>query len=65
MFIVRPEVPDAVHDCQNAGIVVRMVTGDNLATAKAIAKECDILTEGGVAMTGPGEFFKKLCLLNF
>lgn len=29
-----------------------MVTGDNLATAKAIAAECGILTSGGVAMEG-------------
>ena len=31
---VRPEVPDAVATCQRAGIVVRMVTGDNIHTAK-------------------------------
>lgn len=41
--IIRPEVPDAVDDCQKAGIIVRMVTGDNLETAIAIAKECKIL----------------------
>ena len=41
---VRPEVPDAVATCQKAGIVVRMVTGDHLETAKHIAKECGILT---------------------
>ena len=29
-----------------------MVTGDNLETAKAIAKECGILTKGGLAMEG-------------
>ncbi|KAL6063492.1 plasma membrane calcium [Balamuthia mandrillaris] len=50
---VRDEVPHAVHLCQKAGIVVRMVTGDNIDTAKAIAKECKILTEGGVAIEGP------------
>ena len=41
---VRPEVPDAVATCQNAGIIVRMVTGDHLETAKHIAKECGILS---------------------
>jgi len=48
---VRPEVPRAVRQCQRAGIFVRMVTGDNLATAKTIARECGILTDG-LAMEG-------------
>mgnify|MGYP001136266668 CR=1 FL=1 len=39
---VRPEVPDAVLVCQKAGIFVRMVTGDNMETAKAIARQCNI-----------------------
>lgn len=39
--------------CQNAGIFVRMVTGDNIHTARHIARECGILTEGGVALEGP------------
>jgi Ca2+-transporting ATPase len=30
-----------------------MVTGDNINTAKAIARECGILTEGGLAIEGP------------
>lgn len=41
---VRKEVPDAVATCQRAGITVRMVTGDNIHTAKHIARECGILT---------------------
>ncbi|KAJ3586548.1 hypothetical protein NHX12_012945 [Muraenolepis orangiensis] len=36
---VRPEVPDAIRMCQRAGITVRMVTGDNINTARAIAIE--------------------------
>jgi Ca2+-transporting ATPase len=43
---VRKEVPDAVATCQRAGITVRMVTGDNIHTAKQIARECGILTGG-------------------
>lgn len=31
---VRPEVPDAIRKCQKAGITVRMVTGDNVNTAR-------------------------------
>ncbi|XP_068662451.1 putative calcium-transporting ATPase 11, plasma membrane-type [Aristolochia californica] len=50
---VRPGVREAVKTCLDAGIVVRMVTGDNINTAKAIAKECGILTEDGVVIEGP------------
>ncbi|KAK2985808.1 hypothetical protein RJ640_019304, partial [Escallonia rubra] len=50
---VRPGVKNAVQTCLAAGITVRMVTGDNINTAKAIAKECGILTEDGVAIEGP------------
>jgi len=43
---LRPDVIEAVATCQRAGIFVRMVTGDNLDTAVAIAKKAGILTEG-------------------
>ncbi|MCO5606481.1 hypothetical protein L7F22_060669 [Adiantum nelumboides] len=52
----RPEVPNAVRRCQLAGIKVRMVTGDNLITARAIAIECGILQEGD--LTNEGATFK-------
>ena len=41
--IPRAEVPDAIAKCNRAGIKVRMVTGDNITTAKAIAKEVGII----------------------
>lgn len=50
---VRPGVKEAVQTCLAAGITVRMVTGDNINTAKAIARECGILTEDGLAIEGP------------
>ncbi|KAH7408098.1 hypothetical protein DE146DRAFT_362343 [Phaeosphaeria sp. MPI-PUGE-AT-0046c] len=50
---VRPGVPDAVRKAQGAGVTVRMVTGDNMQTARAIATECLIYTEGGIVMEGP------------
>jgi len=50
---LRPDVKEAVSLAQNAGVMVRMVTGDNIHTAKAIAKQCGILREGGVALEGP------------
>jgi P-type E1-E2 ATPase len=40
--IVRPEVPEAVKKCQEAGIKVRVITGDNRTNAINIAKECGI-----------------------
>ncbi|KAG9133742.1 hypothetical protein Leryth_018444 [Lithospermum erythrorhizon] len=55
---VRPGVKEAVKTCLAAGIQVRMVTGDNINTAIAIAKECGILTEDGIAIEGP-EFRSK------
>jgi Ca2+-transporting ATPase len=51
-------VEDAVRECQEAGITVRMLTGDNLLTAKTIASRCGILTEKGIALEGP--FFRRL-----
>lgn len=55
---LRPNVKEAVASAISAGVQVRMVTGDNLATAKAIARKCGILTEGGIAMEGP--VFRKM-----
>ncbi len=44
----RPEVRDAIADTYRAGIEVKMITGDNVATARAIAAdigiESDVLT---------------------
>jgi len=54
---LRKGVSESVADCIMAGVFPRMVTGDNINTAKAIAKECGIFTPGGLAMEGP-EFRK-------
>jgi Ca2+-transporting ATPase len=42
---IRPEVPAAIDDCREAGIRVLMATGDNIATARAIADELGLRTE--------------------
>ncbi|KAF1806589.1 PMCA-type calcium-translocating P-type ATPase [Mucor lusitanicus] len=55
---LREGVPEAVQACQRAGVFVRMVTGDNIVTAKSIAKQCGIYTPGGIVMEGPT--FRKL-----
>ena len=39
----RPGVRRAVEDCRDAGVKIKMITGDNIFTAKAIAMECGIL----------------------
>jgi len=55
---LRSDVKEAVRIAQAAGVTVRMVTGDNIATAKAIARQCGILTEHGTAIEGPT--FRKM-----
>ena len=44
----RAAVPDAVNKCRSAGISVVMVTGDHPITAKAIARQVGIISEGNV-----------------
>ncbi len=44
----RPEAIAAVHACQSAGIQVKMITGDHIATARAIAQRMGIQTSSGV-----------------
>ena len=48
----RPEVAEAIRECDTAGIHTVMITGDNVVTASAIAKELGILHEGELAITG-------------
>ena len=48
----RDEVKDAVKECRTAGIHVVMITGDHPDTAKAIARELDILRDGDLTATG-------------
>ncbi len=65
---LRDTVPGAIRQCNDAGVDVRMVTGDNIDTAIAIGKQCGILRKGldleangevkdHVAMAGPN--FRK------
>ncbi len=49
---LRAEVPDAVEACGDAGVGVRMVTGDHPKTALAIGRKLGIAGEEEAAMTG-------------
>lgn len=60
--IPRPEVPHAIEECKLAGIRVRMVTGDNIVTARAIAREVGIIdpkNPNSIVMEGV-EFIDKI-----
>nr|CAD7260422.1 unnamed protein product [Timema shepardi] len=56
---VRPEVPDAIKRCQRAGITVRMVTGDNINTARSISTKCGILKPGDDFLILEGKEFNR------
>jgi P-type Ca2+ transporter type 2C len=47
---LREGAQEAVQACRKAGAIVRMVTGDNILAARAIAKECGILSSTATAM---------------
>ncbi|KAM9005814.1 plasma membrane calcium-transporting ATPase 4 isoform X1 [Sarcophilus harrisii] len=57
---VRPEVPEAIHKCKRAGITVRMVTGDNINTARAIATKCGILSPHENFLCLEGKEFNRM-----
>ncbi|MCF0158673.1 MAG: cation-translocating P-type ATPase [Veillonella sp.] len=53
---VRADVPDAVKECVNAGINVKIVTGDTPATAKEIGRQIGLWTDSDKdrnIITGP------------
>src|SRR5262249_15682093 len=67
---LRDDVKDAVEQCRRAGIEVKMITGDNVETARAIAcdiglidrRDAPIDTEDAVILTSPkfNELFAQL-----
>ncbi|MBR8703918.1 Calcium-transporting ATPase [Porphyromonas levii] len=53
---VRSDVPKAVEECLNAGIHVKIVTGDTIATAREVARQIHLWTDGDTdaqIITGP------------
>jgi len=59
--IIRDSVPESVRRCHVAGIDIKMVTGDNKVTARAIAEEINLINdknrEKAIVMEGPA-FYK-------
>lgn len=53
------QVPEAIRKCQRAGITVRMVTGDNINTARAIATKCGIILPGDDFLCIEGREFNR------
>lgn len=71
---VRPDVPSAIKACRDAGIAVKIVTGDNSETAKEIGRQIGLDESDGEHMTGPefealsdeevNERAKGICILS-
>ncbi len=47
---LNPDVYEAIKNCRGAGIEVKMLTGDNIRTARAIANELHMLDEDHIAV---------------
>lgn len=58
-FLTLSQVPEAITKCQRAGITVRMVTGDNINTARAIATKCGIIQPGEDFLCMEGKEFNQ------
>lgn len=52
-------MPEAIRKCQRAGITVRMVTGDNVNTARSIATKCGIFKPGEDWLVLEGKEFNQ------
>lgn len=52
-------MPEAIEKCKKAGITVRMITGDNVNTARAIAIQCRIIKPGEDFLVLEGRDFNE------
>src|SRR5262249_55623713 len=53
---LRDDVQEAIEGCRDAGIGVKMVTGDNLETARAIGAEIGLLDDANAVVLTSQEF---------
>jgi len=53
------QVPEAILKCQRSGITVRMVTGDNINTARSIASKCGIIRRTDDSLVLDGKEFNR------
>lgn len=60
---IRDDVAEAINDCVNAGIDIKIVTGDTLATAKEIGRQIGLWTENDTEETNhiSGKDFGLTC----
>ena len=51
---LRSDVKDAIAECRKAGIEVKMITGDNVETARAIAYDIGLIDRRDAVIDEPG-----------
>ena len=47
---LRPDVKQAVENCRKAGINIKILTGDNIHTARAIAQQLGVINEKSIIL---------------
>ncbi|MCL2082278.1 MAG: calcium-translocating P-type ATPase, PMCA-type [Oscillospiraceae bacterium] len=52
---LRADVFEAVKNCRSAGVSLKILTGDNILTASAVANELGVLDKNGSALAGAVE----------
>jgi len=59
---LRPEIVESIETCRRAGTTVLMCTGDNLETAKAIAKDAKIISDDFQSINNDKNYQKYVCM---
>jgi len=59
---LRPEIVESIETCRRAGTTVLMCTGDNIETAKAIAKDAKIISDDFQSINNDKNYQKYVCM---